>query len=179
MQLEAYTKQWIDNLKDQNKQFHLSRKELIQIGRFKGQVNLQKQVLYTVDIPGKNQKQQVLKSDFSPEDSQYPIALVQMKSSEPLEVFDQHLIESLFSSEFHLDQEFDMSLQAPKAGQESSIVTTINVNLQTEIDVMIHKKIFESDTDGLFVLFIVSEIDIKSKKTTGRYAIIKLSSDAP
>jgi|TARA_B110001450_G_C17399142_1_gene390933 hypothetical protein len=40
LNIDAYTKQWMSDLKDQNKQFNLSRKELIQIDRFKGQINL-------------------------------------------------------------------------------------------------------------------------------------------
>ena len=53
LNINAYTKKWMDSLRDQNKQFHLSRKELIQIDRFKGQNNLQKKELYDVQISDK------------------------------------------------------------------------------------------------------------------------------
>lgn len=61
-----------------------------------------------------------------------------MKSIEPLEVYDNSLIGSLLNQQLTLDQEIEFNMQVPYSGQESQIITTINVDNDTDVDVLIH-----------------------------------------
>ena len=101
-----------------------------------------------------------------------------MITNEPLEVFDQSFLAALFCSDFDIYQDFEQDFTTPQAGAEASILTSISIDDKTTLDVLIHSKTFESDTDGLFTIVVVSELNILSKKTTGSYAIIKLSIDS-
>jgi hypothetical protein len=87
------------------------------------------------------------------------------------------LLSTLFDFNFNVDEHipcYDDSL-FNKAGFEKTILTSIMVDSKTEVDVVVQIKTFETDTDGFFVIAVVSEIDILSKQNTGRYAILKLS----
>ena len=75
--IDLFSKKYIEELKDKNKQFHLSRKELIQIDRFKVMIEQSKKELYSI-ILSEDDNQKVYRSDFSPKDTQMNVALLQL-----------------------------------------------------------------------------------------------------
>jgi hypothetical protein len=37
--------------------------------------------------------------------------------------------------------------------------------------------VYETDTDGVFTMAILAEVDVQTKQTTGRYIVIKISKE--
>lgn len=61
-----------------------------------------------------------------------------MSSLEPLEVFDQRFLTSLFNEDFDINQDFNQSFVAPQPGQEASLLTKISLDKDTILEVLIH-----------------------------------------
>ena len=64
MNFYIYQKEWLDNLKEMNKQFELSKKELITLNRFDYKIHDIKKLLYTVKV-NENTSIPIYQSDFS------------------------------------------------------------------------------------------------------------------
>lgn len=72
------------------------------------------------------------------------------------------------------DKRFHTKEQGP-ALTENSMISTLQIDGNTQIDAFVKLKKFESATNGPYTLVAFAEIDVLHKMITGRYSIVKLS----
>ena len=98
------------------------------------------------------------------------VPLAQFYSHKKVEFFDTSNLAQLFQSK--------ASLKRSVSFPDKYGFKCIELDRQTFIDVLVKIDTFQTDTDGVFTMVTLAEVDLQAKQTTGRYIVVKLSKES-